>query len=172
MKTIKYLIKIFTMCSYQHRWRHKLVVFSGLAKSLSCALSRSWSEESGVRGTLCGCLASIYIHILYMNFGAWAWFMFETWYHVRSSGFFLLIYISIHPHILFRSSISFSDSMCGLFLCKAHKEKFLESAHKLIFIYGIRNGHGTGVGLGMRMRSRTGKSRRRDMMKWEHPLAH
>jgi len=35
-------------------------------------------------------------------------------------------------------------------------------------------GMGTGreSGLGMRMRSRTGKSRRRDMMKWEHPLAH
>lgn len=125
MKTIKYLIKIFTMCSYQHRWRHKLVVFSGLAKSLSCALSRSWSEELGVRGNSLR-LPSVHIHsyTIYEFRGRELDLCSKLDITFVQADFFLLIYISIHPHILFRSSISFSDSMCGLFLCKAHKEKF------------------------------------------------
>lgn len=106
---------------------------------------RNW--EFG--GTLCGCRASIYIHILYMNFGGVSLIyvrnlISRSFKRIFSSSSIL---VSI-PTSYFVPPSRFPTLCVVYFYVKRIKKSFLESAHKLIFIYGIRNGHGTGVRTG------------------------
>lgn len=166
------------MCvSVRHRWRHKLVVFSVLAKSLSCVLAAGAWVKYMLDGELFAVAfpphiayshshARIYEYEYEYEFGGVSLIYVRNLISRSFKRIFSLPHLASHliPRLSFCSSPSPSHfpTLCVVyFYVKRIKKSFLESAHKLIFIYGISSGRlGRGTGLALGMGSRMGKSRR------------